>query len=130
MSDSTSSRVLLVDSGADSGSLISVVLAREGCDVNWKARWDEAILSVKEAPPNLLIMDPALLQLSALKSIRQARLIPGLEEIPILLILSKQEAPNFPMDQIGPDQDFLIRPLQHRQLFKKFRKVLPERFSF
>ncbi len=118
--------IIIADAQDDSGALLALLLGREGFRVDWQIHWEEAVLVAQHTPPQLLILDPDLMQLSPLAALDQARVIPHFRDVPILLLLSKREAASFPLEQVTATQDFLIRPLQARQVMKKLKRQFPE----
>ncbi len=119
-------RVLIADAQENSGALVSLLLGREGFRVDWQHDWEEAVLAAGSLAPQLLILDPTLMQSTPLLALEQARLIPSFQDLPILLLLTKRDAATFPLEQVTATQDFLIRPLQARQVMKKLKRHFSE----
>jgi CheY-like chemotaxis protein len=80
-------RVVLVAEDNDLNfELLSAVLERDGHRVRWARNGPEAVTAVAADPPDLLILDLHLPELSGLDVLRRVRADPVTREVPVLVL--------------------------------------------
>ena len=126
MSPSPSKVVLATDS-PQIASIIRAKLERDGLEVFWRPDGKAAIEFVQSNPPDLMIIDSILPDLSGLDLLERIRSLPGLESLPVFVlldVLQEHSAEEFLRRQA---QEVLPKPFRPTDLSKKIRKILSSR---
>ncbi len=106
------SHLLVVDDDESVRSMLAVILRRHGHDVASAAGGDEALRRMREAPPDLVLLDLMMPGMGGWEVIAAMRESPRLAEIPVLILTSLH--------------DDAIRPVGHQVLHKPVDgEVLP-----
>jgi signal transduction histidine kinase len=108
--DSTQ-RVLVVDNDPGVLEMVSSALASDGYRIDRLSRGDEVLNSVRETPPDLLLLDVSLPGGDGIEICRQLRDDPTTAHIPVLLMTAHRRREKR-LDGISAGaQDFLLKPL-------------------
>ena len=126
-------RVAVVEDEEALGILLRYNLEAEGYDVDTIARGDEADLRLKEAVPDLLILDWMLPGLSGVELCRRLRTRPETERLPIIMLTARgEESERVRGLSVGAD-DYVVKPFSTPELMARvramLRRVKPERIS-
>jgi len=117
----TKNKILVVDDEETIREVVSRYLVREGFQVSEAADGFEALDSIKENPPDLIVLDlmlPGIDGLTLTEHLRQDR------EIPIIMLTAKGD----PTDRIrgldlGAD-DYITKPFSPQEVVSRIRAVL------
>ncbi len=118
-------RVLVVEDEHDIAALIKHALERDGsAQVAIAGTGDEAIRSVSDAPPDLMILDLNLPVLSGLEVCRILRSRAATAHLPIIMLTARTgESDRVAGLDIGADDD-ITKPFSLRELAARVRAVL------
>ncbi len=118
-------RILVVDDEADIAGLIKHGLERGGdIDVSVVASGDAALKAVSDHPPDLMILDLNLPQLSGTEVCRLVRAKPATAHLPIIMLTARTgEADRVSGLDLGAD-DYITKPFSLRELAARVRAVL------
>jgi two-component system, OmpR family, phosphate regulon response regulator PhoB len=117
-------RLLLVEADAGMAEQLTFRLRREGWDVEQQSDGEDALLSAKSDPPDLVLLNWTTDSISGLEVCRRLRRTPGLAELPIIMISWKDEvADRIAGLRTGAD-DYLPKPFSHRELVARIAAVL------
>ena len=78
--------VLIVEDSEDTLTLLSTLFGREGAKVTTASSADEAISSVKEKRPNLIVSDIGMPDIDGYEFLEQVKILPGMGEVPAIAI--------------------------------------------
>lgn len=120
MSDAVPS-VLVVDDEPQIIDLAELYLRNEGFDVRRAANGPEALAAVREAPPDLVILDIMLPGVDGWEITRQIR---SESSLPIIMLTARGD----PIDRVvglelGAD-DYVVKPFHGRELVARVKAVL------
>lgn len=116
--------VLVVDDEEDIQELLRYVLLKNGYRVSTVARGEEALATMRVAPPDLMLLDLMLPGIDGLQVCKIAKNDQHLAEIPIIMITAKgEEADVVTGLEIGAD-DYITKPFSPRILLARIRAVL------
>ena len=124
----TPPRVLVVEDEADIGALIKHALERSGdASVETASRGDEALRTITEQRPDLVILDLNLPVLSGTEVCRILRQRPETAELPIIMLTARtSESDRVAGLDLGAD-DYITKPFSLRELGARVRAVLRRR---
>ena len=116
-------RILIVDDNPDERRIIATTLYYNGFETTEASSGMEAITSVKDDVPDLIIMDVKLPDMNGFLAAEIIRAVPGCEMTPVLCVT----AMDLPVD-IARDRgcsDLLIKPVLPEALVTSIHRLLP-----
>jgi len=122
-----STRILVVDDEPDLLELVRFNLSQAGFAVDTATAGREALEKVRRSPPDLLVLDLMLPDVSGNDIARQIRSDPGLADLPILMLTAKSEEVDRVVGfELGAD-DYVTKPFSPRELILRVKAVLRRR---
>jgi len=116
--------ILVVDDEEDILELVTFNLAREGYAVRCASSGEEALESVKNQVPHLIILDLMLPGIDGLEVARRFKKDPSTENIPIIMLTAKGEEADIVTGlELGAD-DYVTKPFSPRVLAARVKTVL------
>ncbi len=122
--------ILVVDDDPDFVEITRMILTAAGYAVQTAANGEEALLALRQSPPQLLLLD--VMMSGPLDGVNLAHRMEedqALRQIPILMISSITDspmAPMFPTDEYLPVNGWISKPVQPDQLLSRVRKLVGE----
>ncbi|MEL6236781.1 MAG: response regulator, partial [Pseudomonadota bacterium] len=117
-------RVLVVEDEESLSELLSYNLSREGYNVGVSSDGEDALISIDEQKPDLIILDWMLPKVSGIEIARQLRARAQTREIPIIILSARgSEEDRVRGLEIGAD-DYLTKPFSMTELVARIRAVL------
>jgi len=117
-------QVFIVEDDADLGQVLDFNLKREGFETRHATRGAEALRSIREQPPDIVLLDVLLPDLSGTDVCRQLKLEPATASIPVILLTARaEEADRIVGLEVGAD-DFVAKPFSLRELVLRIRAIL------
>ena len=117
-------RILLVDDEPDLLELVRVNLHQEGYEVETAEGGHEALAMLRRSPPDLVILDLMLPDLSGTEICRQVRQDARLASLPIIMLTAKADELDRVVGlELGAD-DYVTKPFSPRELALRVRAVL------
>jgi len=124
-----SARILVVDDEPDLLELVRFNLSQAGFRVETATSGREALEALRRSPPDLMVLDLMLPDVSGNDIARQVRSDPGLADLPILMLTAKSEEVDRVVGfELGAD-DYVPKPFSPRELTLRVRAVLRRRAS-
>jgi DNA-binding response OmpR family regulator len=118
------SRVLVVEDDADIAELISHYLRRAGHTIDAAASGTAALTRVKEAAPDLIVLDLMLPGMDGLLVCQTLRSDPATAAIPIIMLTARgEEAERITGLELGAD-DYVTKPFSPRELTARVAALL------
>jgi two-component system response regulator MprA len=120
-------RVLVVEDDPGVASLLRRGLAFEGYEVSHVSDGGQALISIRNQPPDLLILDvmlPVLNGIEVAKRIRNAEAQSGSKSLPILMLTARDGVPDRISGLDAGADDYLIKPFSLDELMARLRALL------
>lgn len=117
-------RILLVEDDRALVELLTYHFERDEFDVQATADGEEALVMVREAPPDLLILDWMIEGISGIELCRRLRRLPEAANLPIIMLTARgEEADRIRGLETGAD-DYITKPFSPRELLARVGAVL------
>ncbi len=121
-------RILVVDDTPDNLFLIQAILEEEGYQIETSSSGSDALHQVKEAPPDLILLDVMMPEMDGFEVTRHLREDEQLPFIPILLITAYDQPSVAQGLDTGAD-DFIRKPVEFDELLARVRSLLSLKHS-
>ena len=119
--------VLVVEDEHDLQELLRYNLEREGMKVTCADTGEQAMRMVREAPPEVVLLDLMLPGVDGLEVCRSIRADAVLNNIPIVMLTAKDEEADVVIGlELGAD-DYITKPFSPRVLIARLKAVLRRR---
>lgn len=116
--------LLLVEDDAALAELVGWHLTREGHEVQITADGEDALMLVRENPPDLILLDWMIESLSGIEVCRRLRRLPETANIPIIMLTARgEEEDRIRGLETGAD-DYVTKPFSPRELVARVGAVL------
>ncbi len=120
-------RILVVDDEPDLLELVRVNLAQSGFTVETAATGSDALAALRRAPPDALVLDLMLPDISGTELCARVRADQRLTGLPIIMLTAKSEEIDRVVGlELGAD-DYVTKPFSPRELALRVRAVLRRR---
>ena len=117
-------QVLVVEDEEVLAALLEYNFEHEGFSVTVARDGDEALLALREDPPDLAVLDWMLPGPSGIEICRQIRAMPDLASMPVIMLTARgEEADRIRGLNVGAD-DYLGKPFSLRELEARVKAVL------
>jgi two-component system, OmpR family, phosphate regulon response regulator PhoB len=117
-------RILIVEDEESLAVLLRYNLEAEGFEVDTAARGDDAEQQIKDAPPDLVLLDWMLPGLSGVELCRRIRMRKDTERIPIVMLTARgDEGERVRGLSLGAD-DYIVKPFSLPELIARVHAVL------
>ena len=117
-------RILLVEDDPALVELLVYSFEREEFDVTATPDGEEALVMVRESPPDLVILDWMIEGISGLELCRRLRRMPETGNVPIIMLTARgEEADRIRGLETGAD-DYVTKPFSPRELVARVGAVL------
>lgn len=122
-------RVLVVDDEPDLLELVRVNLSQAGIEVDTAEAGRDALEKLRRSPPDLMVLDLMLPDLSGTEVCRQVRQDAELRDLPIIMLTAKADEVDRVVGlELGAD-DYITKPFSPRELTLRVQAVLRRRAS-
>jgi two-component system phosphate regulon response regulator PhoB len=120
-------RILVVDDEPDLLELVRVNLRQAGYEVETAETGREALERLRRAPPDLVVLDLMLPDVSGTELCRRMRADADLADLPIIMLTAKADEVDRVVGlELGAD-DYVTKPFSPRELTLRVRAVLRRR---
>jgi two-component system phosphate regulon response regulator PhoB len=120
-------RILVVDDEPDLLELVRVNLRGAGYEVETAETGRDALELLRRSPPDLVVLDLMLPDVSGTEICRRMRMEPELAELPIIMLTAKADEVDRVVGlELGAD-DYVTKPFSPRELTLRVRAVLRRR---
>ncbi|MEO6798223.1 MAG: response regulator [Candidatus Dormibacter sp.] len=83
-------RVLVVDDDPEARTLLAKILGEEGARVELASDGNQAMASVQDAPPDLVLLDLMMPGMSGFETVARMRALPATAQIPVIIVSAKE----------------------------------------
>lgn len=117
-------RIVIIEDDPDIAELLRFNLEEEGYRVDVSPKGSTGLDRVRDRPPNLLILDLMLPDMSGLEVCKRVRSQESLARLPILMLTAKgEEIDRIVGFEVGAD-DYVTKPFSVRELLLRVRALL------
>ena len=128
-----SARILIVEDEEPLTMLLRYNLEAEGYEVDTAVRGDDADTRLKEATPDLVVLDWMLPGLSGIELCRRLRARPETRQLPIIMLTARGEESEKVRGLATGADDYIVKPFSVPELLARVRALLrranPERVA-
>jgi len=129
----TSPRILIVEDEEPLTMLLRYNLEPEGYTVDTTVRGDEAEVKIRETPPDLVVLDWMLPDLSGIELCRRLRAKPASARLPIIMLTARGEEGERVRGLATGADDYIVKPFSVPELIARIgallRRASPERVA-
>jgi two-component system phosphate regulon response regulator PhoB len=117
-------RILIVEDEAPVVTLLRYNLEREGYDVASATDGEEALVAIDENPPDLILLDWMLPEVSGIEVARRLRRGAKTKAIPIIMLTARSEESDTVRGLEAGADDYLTKPFSPAELVARVRALL------
>jgi class 3 adenylate cyclase len=119
-----SSRILVVDDTPHNVKLLADLLAAKGYQVATAASGPEALERIREEPPDLVLLDVVMPQMSGYEVCRRVREEAATALLPVVMVTALDPGPERIKGLEAGADDFLTKPIHQAELLARVRSLL------
>ena len=116
--------VLVVEDEPALSTLIRYNLEKEGFAVSEARDGEEALLQLKEAKPDAVLLDWMLPRISGLELCRQIRRAPAWRDLPVIMLTARGEEGDRVRGLDSGADDYVVKPFSTGELIARLRAVI------
>jgi two-component system phosphate regulon response regulator PhoB len=116
--------ILVVEDEPSIAELLSVNLTHAGYTVSRALQADEALLALRNATPDLIILDWMMPGKSGVQFARELRSNPSTQAIPILMLTAKGEESDKVLGLDAGADDYVTKPFSPKELVARVKALL------
>jgi len=117
-------KILIVEDEAAVVALLRYNLEHQGFEVDAVSDGEEALVAVDENPPDLILLDWMLPQLSGIEVCRQLRRRPATKQIPVILLTARGEEADTVRGLDSGADDYVTKPFSPAELSARVHALL------
>ncbi len=123
----TNQQIIIVEDEPEIAELIELHVKREGYSTQIIGNGNDALVKIKETPPDLILLDLMLPGMSGLEVCRALRWEEATRELPVIMVTARGEEADIVAGlEIGAD-DYVTKPFSPRVLIARIRNILRRR---
>jgi two-component system, OmpR family, phosphate regulon response regulator PhoB len=116
--------VLVVEDEAPLVTLLRYNLEKEGFSVSEAHDGEEALMHLREAAPDAVLLDWMLPRVSGLEVCRQIRRVPAWRDLPVLILTARGEEGDRVRGLDSGADDYIVKPFSPSELVARLRAVI------
>jgi two-component system, OmpR family, alkaline phosphatase synthesis response regulator PhoP len=117
-------RILVVEDEEDILELIRYALVKEGYDVSVAPTGEEGLTSARKEPPDLIVLDLMLPELSGFEVCAQLKADPRTRDIPVVMLTARNDESDIVAGLTLGADDYIVKPFSPRVLVARMKSVL------
>jgi len=125
MPEAMTMRVLIVEDEPNIVESLSFVLQRAGYDVVSAADGEMALVLLREAVPDLLILDLMLPGINGFEVLKTVKSTPALATMPVIVLTAKGQARDRRTAEDIGVEGFMTKPFSNREFVELVRRLAP-----
>jgi two-component system, OmpR family, phosphate regulon response regulator PhoB len=120
-------RVVIADDDPDIRRLVEMTVTNAGCDVTVASDGEEALERVREALPDLVILDVLMPRMDGWEVARALKSDPQTKSVPLMFLTSRGQEHDVLEGFDSGAIDYMVKPFSPRELQVRVRAVLAKR---
>ena len=120
-------RVVIADDDPDIRRLVQITVSNAGCDVTVAADGEEALDLIRQAPPDLVILDVLMPRVDGWEVAKELKADPQTAAIPIMFLTSRGQEHDVLEGFNSGAADYMVKPFSPRELQVRVRAILSKR---
>jgi DNA-binding response OmpR family regulator len=116
--------ILVVDDDPTAVRLMKLSLESEGFEVRTAATALEALRTVQSKRPDMILLDIMMPDVDGLQVIRHLRSMPGVADVPVILVTAKAQVDDRIMGLRAGADDYIVKPADPREVVARVQAVL------
>ena len=116
-------KILVVDDSATDREFLSTLLSKNGFSVATAETAEDAMVKVKQTPPDLVLMDVVLPGQNGFQATRTLSRDEATKRIPIILCTSKGQETDKVWGLRQGARDYIVKPINQAELLAKIRAL-------
>jgi DNA-binding response OmpR family regulator len=125
MSDKNIKRILCVEDEPEMIDLIRLILNRRGFEVSGAAGGVEGLKKIREAHPDLVLLDLMMPDLDGWEVYQQMKADESIRDIPVIVVTAKAQSIDKVLGlHIAKVDDYIAKPFSPQELLNSVDKVL------
>ncbi|MDW3205715.1 MAG: phosphate regulon transcriptional regulator PhoB [Alphaproteobacteria bacterium] len=117
-------KILIVEDETAVVTLLRYNLEHQGFEVDAVSDGEEALVAIEENPPDLVLLDWMLPQLSGIEVCRQLRRRPATKQLPIILLTARGEEADTVRGLDSGADDYVTKPFSPAELTARVHALL------
>lgn len=117
-------RILLVEDDLNLAALIRYNLTREGYEADLAATGKEGLRHARAIPPDLVLLDWMLPDISGIEVCKQLKADPATAEVPVIMVTARGEEADRVRGLGAGADDYVTKPFSPRELFARIDTIL------
>jgi CheY-like chemotaxis protein len=117
-------KILIVDDSATSLMWHKLVLRQGPYDVVTATDGEAGVAAAAAEKPDLILMDVVMPKMSGIDACRAIRALPGLGEVPIVMVSTLSELKTVESAFVGGCSDYVVKPVDRAELLAKIESCL------
>ena len=118
-------RILVVDDDIDLLEVTQALLRKKGSEVEIVAHWEDAVNTIENFQPQIILLDVFLNGIDGLDICKQLKAMPHTKDIPVLIFSAYPRIAESVIYEYGAD-DFIAKPFEVNELITKVHSVLSQ----
>ena len=119
-----SHKIVLAEDEPQIARLIQFKLQKEGFEITWKDNGADALESVKEIKPDLVLLDVMMPVMDGYQVLKKIKEDENLKQIPVIMLTAKgQERDVVKGFDLG-SEDYIVKPFRPAELVSRIKKIL------
>lgn len=120
-------KILLIEDIADNASLVKRVLTSQGYDIVWAETAEAGLLEAQTCQPEMILLDLGLPDIDGQTLVGYLRDVPGLEEVPIIVVTAWPEETARVMVSAYACNGYVSKPIDVRKFLDIVNAYFPTR---
>ena len=116
--------ILVVEDEAPLVTLLRYNLEKEGFAVSEAHDGEEALIQLREATPDAVLLDWMLPRVSGLEVCRQIRRVPAWRDLPVIILTARGEEGDRVRGLDSGADDYVVKPFSPSELIARLRAVI------
>lgn len=117
-------RIMLVDDSPTERKYCSDILRPLGAEIMEKTSGEECLEAVKEAKPDLIILDVVMPGKNGYQTCRVLKKDPETQNIPVIMLTSKSGAADVHWGMRQGADDYIVKPASEQELIDVVKKYI------